>query len=651
MKKYEKWKKSEGYQGIALEVAKSMLEQLENAPAAEKNKVRRDAESILKDMVRIPSEYHDEANKLFNEMRGKGSGGGATANTPEEAIANGDDSMKDQKWQDAITWYEKAREMAKKASSGEQKKTLLNSIREKLETCRYNEIYMIYAAKPENDAAEAKNESEALQKIADLTGTDNLNPKGEIAAKLATLRVYIILKRYGKATDQKDKAELLEQLQTAAKKVIDGWPDKSTADDARIALAQASMVQGKTQEGVEQLENVNPRSEQYGKALYMAAQGHLRLWKSEKDKEAGKAEAQKAINDLEKSVEIQAKAAQGGQASQQLMEAQLIMGQVYMELNEPQKAAAVLQPMVDSVKAHKPERLDPTMVKLFNTAVRASVATGDMARGGETATLLVELGDDNPDVNNVLFTFAKMVDHEYKEAVAANLNAKTENKIIEIDATEKRLAGMTELLGILVEKLAPRENLSPIAMLSLGDIALQINKIELASGIYNRVLTKAAADANFASQCGKNGLIRARAQLVDLLGKTGKYKEGVEEADKLIDEAPKTLEPLMTKGRLLQAWAEQDASKFPDAVSHWSSLRATLGAVKKRPPEYYEVNLNVARCLLKEAKQNKDPSKASVARQVLNAPMITSPTLNGPDTVARYKELDKQCETFIEKGK
>jgi hypothetical protein len=112
----------------------------------------------------------------------------------------------------------------------------------------------------------------------------------------------------------------------------------------------------------------------------------------------------------------------------------------------------------------------------------------------------------------------------------------------------------------------------------------------------------------------------------------------------------------MTKGRILQGWAEQDATKFPDAVSHWASLRVKLKSAAERPGAkdlaamYYEVNYNVALCLLLEAQKTNKADKAIDAQKVLNAMLITSPKLDGPETVAKYRDLLKRSDEFTKKG-
>ena len=104
-------------------------------------------------------------------------------------------------------------------------------------------------------------------------------------------------------------------------------------------------------------------------------------------------------------------------------------------------------------------------------------------------------------------------------------------------------------------------------------------------------------------------------------------------------------------------WAEKDAAKFPEAVSHWAALRQKLASIVDKPgapadlkASYYEINYNVAVCLLMEAEKTKNPDKAIDAQKVLNAMLITTPKLDGPENVAKYHELLKKSADFAKKG-
>jgi hypothetical protein len=133
-----------------------------------------------------------------------------------------------------------------------------------------------------------------------------------------------------------------------------------------------------------------------------------------------------------------------------------------------------------------------------------------------------------------------------------------------------------------------------------------------------------------------------RAQVVGLLRQEANYQEAMEQVTTLISENPRALEPLMEKGRILQAWAESEPKHSDAAVAHWSKLRTLLAAMQKKPPEYYEVVYNLAACLLAQYKQSRDASKLQQAEQLVKATLVLSPNLSGPDMVARYKALAEE---------
>ena len=149
-------------------------------------------------------------------------------------------------------------------------------------------------------------------------------------------------------------------------------------------------------------------------------------------------------------------------------------------------------------------------------------------------------------------------------------------------------------------------------------------------------------DPEFAKRA-KKAMSLLRTELLKALRKQEKFDEALKQVDQLIKENPNALEPLMEKGRILEAWAEKDPAKFDAAVGHWAMLRNRLQGMRKKPDEYYEVMYNVAKCLVREAEKSQDKAKAvdcaKKAEQVLKSPMILSPKLNGPDTVAKYKVL------------
>ena len=66
--------------------------------------------------------------------------------------------------------------------------------------------------------------------------------------------------------------------------------------------------------------------------------------------------------------------------------------------------------------------------------------------------------------------------------------------------------------------------------------------------------------------------------------------------------------------------------------------------MQPRPPEYYEVVLNTAACLLERSTDIKDATKVQQAEQLLKSTLALNPALNGAETVTRYNELLAKIE-------
>ncbi len=213
-----------------------------------------------------------------------------------------------------------------------------------------------------------------------------LDLHGEVAPKAAALWVRAALHSYANAHEAPDKEAALAELAAATKTVIDSWPDKPEADDARIALGQASLVQGKPAEALQAFEQVNQRSLRYPLALLVAAQTHLRLMDQEQKKPMADAqvvarELAAARQQLEKSVQLLGSETPSDPgAASQALETRLLLAQVYLIGGEPPKAIELLQPIVDALKDAAPPQLDPTTVKAFSTAVKAYAATDNWPR-------------------------------------------------------------------------------------------------------------------------------------------------------------------------------------------------------------------------------------------------------------------------------
>lgn len=621
LEEYKLQRRTSGYQAIALQLAKCQLASLDKAPEDRRRKLLLSAVSLLTEASKVPGPQQREATLLRLEHGSKGS---AEVKTLDEALVVADNAAAQEKWADAIAGYEKAIALA--AESKDAKNA------DKLAAARFQ---LARSQLMSGKIAEALAAAEALAQERASVNLDKIGPLAGALAVDCAWNLYVA---------SQGKPEALDKLKAAADFAIRTWPERSEADDARIALGKVELVRGDFPLAIGVFEKVNKNSDRYPLALYLAAQTHFRLYLQEKAKPADKQNAAAAAEHRTKTVEelVAAVAAERKAAPasaplpKSLLDSSLFLAEVYLEGGDATAAVPYLDPIVAAMQAHKPKALDAITLRSCIDAVRAYMSVKDLAKAEGVATLLVELGEDTPQVNRVLIEFLRNVKFEWKKAEADVISSGSDSAAHE--AATKAAASNKELLSKLLTKLAARKELDLAAMIFIADSASDAGLSQQARDTYQVVLERSKDPAFL----GKNAsaLTRVRAQLIGLLRTEQKYAEALAQAEQLVKDNPTSLDALMEKGRILQSWAEQDASKLQPAVAHWTELRLLLQRMRKRPPDYYEVVYNVALCLVLEAETGMDKAtKANQAEQLLKSALILSPKLNGPDTVARYKVL------------
>ncbi len=619
------WKKFDGYQGVALEVAKANLK-IATEGGEKKPALAQSALSLLADISKIPGEHQQEAILLRREYTKSGSQDPATAKTFDEAFALGEEAVENQDWPAAAADFARALEL--KTSVTDIKRVADATLR--LDQSSYQIAAANYTAGKYEEALAA------AQSIV------TVRPDGVMAPAASSLAVSTALAAYVRSSD---KQTGLAQLTKIANDTVARWPDRPEADDARIALGQAELVQGNLTAAVEAFEHVNPRSLRYGAAMFLAGQTNWRLYlaakvkAAESDQVAIVAQRAKAEQQLRASLESQRKDAEPGKPPpRQLLDTQLLLAELLLEAAQPKEAAELTDPLVLAIRAEKPAPLDNTHLRVFLATVRAQLALGQLDKAGASAAGLAELGADESAINGVVASILKMLADAWKQSTADEIEARTGADPMRRAAAETAAKEHKELLGQFVDRILARKNNTLAAMIYLGDTCAQLGKADPARELYQSILKRADDDPAF-KQGNTQALTRIQAQLVGLLRQKKQFPEGLAQVDKLIEQYPNALEPKMEKGRLLQDWADVEPARFNEAVAHWTMLRVRLSKATRKPPEYYEVVYNAASCLFIESLKMQNDQKALQAEQLLNATLVLSPRLNGPEMVARYKEL------------
>lgn len=649
LREYRRWKQTEGYQGIAVDVAKAALAHAEKAAPAERQKLLGEILQAVNECIKVRSQYQQELVAIRRDiLQKKGGSADAEAGSFEEAVGIGDGFVNNSEWEKALEAYDKAIKMAEKAKRKDP--AGIAAVVEAMGRVQYMIARDLFNKGKFNECIEM------VRKIV-LDGQGNVKKDSAAAAQASALGVTAALNVYVAAQQAKNAEETEKSLNTlikVAEFTETNWPDRPEADDARMARGQAKLVVGQDREAIELFDRVNPKSERYATAMYMAGMNYWRLYALAKNKADENADKEQMTADRTKAAErlssaldaLRSQAEPGKPWPKYMLETQRLLAEVYNEGGQAKEAAALYQPLIDKIKAEKPQTLDPDTIRIFLGAVRAYSSLDDLEKAGAVGELLIELGPDTPQVNETLLGFARLLNLERQKADAAVTELESTIKTDDLNAARTRLDSVQALLGKILVKLSQRQQLALAHMMFIGQTLNTIGMTAEATDQLQKILKRTETDPAFA-QSAQKAMSLIRTELLKVLRKQEKYDAALKQVDQLIKDNPKALEPLMEKGRILEAWAEKDQTKFKDAVEHWASLRNRLQPMKKKPSEYYEVMYNVAKCLVREAEKTKDKAKAAEAakkaEQALKSPLILSPKLDGPDTVAKYNALLKKA--------
>ena len=624
---YKGWQLTDAYQGVAVEVAKAKLELVEKARTpSERTKLLREISQTLLAVGKIDSTYKQEALLLRRDAQAKQ---GATGTmTADDRLALVDEAMAQKNWTEA---EKLCREVVAQATEKKEAKRL-SEAKARLAEILYQVAGAHYSAGEMEKVLTAARDALAS------------NPDAEATQNAMSLAVFASLSLFTEAKDPKAKDTELKRLDQLARYTIEHWPDSPAGDEARMALAQSCIARQDYASAIELFAAVAPQSKRYPTAMQFL--GQIR-WKQYLDAKKQPDAADKpdeiaalreqAVASLKTSVERQQAGRQSGDPlSPALFDAQLLLGETYVEADQPGEAAALLAPLVDEIARTKPTELNLKIQRTYVYAVRAQLAAGQAEAAGDAALALANMSPDEPQPNGLIVDLAKLMAIEIRriEAEQAADAAGFQGVSAKAEATAK----LREAQGQLLDAIVGRKALSIQQLIFVGDACVDLGKNQMAREIYSRLLDSIDKDAEAKKTAGP-AVTRIRSRQVGLLRAEGKLDEAYKQVDALLKAHPNAMEPMLEKGYILEAMAERNPKRTAEAVAHWTDLRLRLQ--KTKPPEYYEVLYNCARCLVRQARAAKDKEAALTAEKMLKSTLVLSPKLSGADMVAKYQALLK----------
>jgi hypothetical protein len=634
------WAKFPYYCGASLELAKAYQTQAEKATGEAQRKILQKAAIVLADVAKFDGEYKSEILLLRRDLLkqlGTENVGAA------EFIALGDAALRENNLAEAKKYFEQSLQKAldaKDQKSANEAKLAINRA-----TCL--QIQVLFENKKYGDALDA---AELLDK------GDAADASVVGAAELALRSAYYL----GVASEDKEKA--YAKLEKIADFVKNKWPGRPVADMARMVLAQSHLQKGDTAGALELFGQVKPESSRYPWALFNIGRIRWYTYLEEKKKEAGRNETlmadavTKASESLQNCVDLLQKSpsrklpgdegndrTEEAQAQQLFADAQLLRCEIFLEGKEYQKAEDAIGTLVEKIKADQ-AKLNDSAIAIFMAAIRTRLALDEIEKAAADAVAMLALSEDEAKANAKLVNIARLLNQELKSAEAVVTDAQGGDPQNLAALAAKRDA-FKELLVKLMEPLGKRREHSLPDLVFLGDACFTLGLADEGGQIYQNLLDRAKDDPSFTKKPGiAQALIRARAQLINVLRSQGKLEEALKQADEQIAKNPRALDPKMAKAYILDDWAKQDFRKFDDAVAQWTEIRLLLNRINPKPPEYFEVVYRGATCLYQQYEKFNDRSKLDSAEQLLKATLIQYAKLSGPDMVARYNELLKKIQ-------
>ncbi len=625
------------YQAISFELAKDRKAAFDKGDKV----AGKEALKILSEMAKIPSPYQAEAIKLRHVLNPTSS----AEDVFEEELMAAQESIDAKKWSEAVEHYETAAKSAAKSKSAtpERIKDIYNTIVQ----CKHHEAVELYKAKKVDDSIKLMRET----MVSPIYRNTAAAPQA--AQFLVTIQHFQYLSAPEKtAAEKQAKADLAAKTISTAEAIVKAWPTlKEVPDAARIIKLRVLIDQQKLKEADDLIKQIDPQSPDYAKSQFVVGFAHWHDYRlAKRDIEGGSKDAalkEKGDEHRKLALEYMKRSADALSASRQkdapmpkeLVDVLLQLADISAEGNDFKGAIFYYQPLIDDFGKRGSKALDETTLRLFTAAAKAYMQINDMTNAAKVGEKLLELGPDEATVNFSLMNFAKRLDVERR---------KLEDQLASGDdpAVREKQQSFSQLLEKIMTNLAGRTNVSAVGMVWMAKTCSQIGTDSmdtLAAEQVNKILERAKTDQDFSEQI-KTARPGLQTLAITIQARRGKYNEAEKQADELVKEHPRALEPRITLATILQKEAEHAPEKYAEAISAWDFLRTKLERVPDKRSggkmkEYYDALYNESFCFYSMAKKNNVKEDAKKGLALISPVLKLDPKIQGPK---RDRELSSK---------
>ena len=602
--------------GVQFELAKDIIAQLPDLNGADHDKALRLATDYLADVVRVVSPFKPEAIVLLQKYRPN-----AALKAADISKLNYDDAVAQAGQAISTLAYDNAIALLKHAI----RKVGPTQNPAKVNSARYMLAYCELMTKRYQEAAVV------AEHVA------RRYPRDEWAAKSADLAMQAIVDAYNNFT-QGNRTSDLDRLFDLAKYTAETWPETEQGDSGRVTVGLVSLGRGRYADAIAAFESVRPSSSRFVDSQTSCGDAHWKqslLLREKGNVKEADAEVEKALAQLKKSLK-ERREANVPDTDVALVNNACDLAVIELETNKAADALALLDPIAKKL-ARLSERstgLNTAYSRVIANILRGHVAIGKVDLAIADMKTLESSGGAGNSAAQLYFELSRLLEREME-------SLKKRNDDAGLKRTEESYKKFLKAL------VASKTGQTFQSLRWAADNLLKLGSAKEANEVYTTLVETYGKDPQFLKTPNALDLITAvRLKQVAALRTLGSLPEAETQLNEILEQNPRSIEPQMEKGYLLDAKAEAKQGKWVDAYTHWKSLALKLANINPKPIQYYEAWYQAAETL-KDIGDNEKDSKAkqnyfTLAKTTIASVMRLSPSLGNPEMKVKYEAFLKQ---------
>ena len=371
----------------------------------------------------------------------------------------------------------------------------------------------------------------------------------------------------------------LARMYSVAEHARARWPNAKETDQISVSIGHIEFSRRNYEKAAAAFDAVqNPRSPDYAQALSLAGLVYWDWYKTLSSQEQGadaevlKKKRTDAGQRLAKA-SVQLRELRGGKVDRALFVNDAMLGEVYFESGEEEKALTTLKPLVKLIETPNalPANVEPPFrISVLTTALQCYVNQSNLDEADKLVALIsAQQGQEKAGgITRVLVSLADRIKQQIERLAAAG--------------DEQKQKQMQDAFEKFLDRVAGREAGQTLeTLLYVGQSFVEIGKFNKAIGMLEK-----AINHNDAAKPDRQGhVIQARLSLARCYKEMGDTDKALKMVEALLTDprSASATDVMMERGYILEK-----AGETQKAIVHWKWVMKRMKASKPRPDEFYE---------------------------------------------------------------